>query len=235
MLIRTLSLLTLICLQPPVSAETESKSPAQDHVGLISSVTHFLEQHANSFPGEAIIKVNPPNPQLRLGYCQTMTPFLPPSSKLWGRMNVGIRCQKGANWQIYLQAELTIKSDYVLTKQALPAGHILTADDLQVVHAELPQFSSGILLKSEQIIGKTLNLPIAQGSPLKQENLKSVTLVSQGQSVKIVSKGPGFQISSEGISLNHAGAGQLVRVKVASGQVIQGFASDQGVIELTSR
>ncbi len=216
-----------------ISSQAFARNEAvQSHVELQKTAYSFLQQHATSLAGEALIKVSPPNPQLRLAECKSIYAFLPSSSKLWGRMNIGLRCKSGASWQVYLQAELTIKSDYVVSKFALPFGHTISPEDLQSIHAELPQYSPGILLKSEQLVGKILNAPIAAGVAIRQENVKAPVVVAQGQNVKIYSKGNGFQISSEGISLNQASEGQLVRVKVASGQVIQGYASVDGIVEI---
>ncbi len=225
-------LVMIVGLLKPALALEPVNQTQQDPQSLAKLAHDFLQQHAKTMSGEAEITVSPPNPQLRLASCITAQAFLPVGSKLWGRMNIGIRCQQGASWQVYLQAELKIKTSHVVSKQALPAGHQVQAEDLQLVTTELPQFSSGLLLKSEQILGKTLSMPIAAGAMFRQETLKAPTIISQGQSVKIVSKGDGFQISTEGLALNQASAGQLVRAKVASGQVVQGFAVEQGYIEL---
>lgn len=226
-----LLLMGLTTISPGNAAETLVPSQ-QDHQSLITLAREFLTQHAQSMSAEAEIRVSPPNQQLRLPYCAAPQAFLPATTKLWGHMNVGIRCQQGATWQVYLQADLKIKSRYVVSKQALPAGRLLQAEDLQWVDGELPAFSSGVLLKSEQVIGKTLTMPIASGVLFRQDILKSPTLIAQGQSVKVVSKGQGFEISTEGIALNQASLGQLVRAKVGSGQVVQGYAAESGQIEI---
>ena len=62
--------------------------------------------------------------------------------------------------------------------------------------------------------------------------LKVTPVVQQGQTVKVTSVGKGFSVSAEGQAMAKANEGQLVQVKVASGQVITGVARNGGQIEV---
>jgi flagella basal body P-ring formation protein FlgA len=44
--------------------------------------------------------------------------------------------------------------------------------------------------------------------------------------------GKGFKVSAEGQSMSNATVGQLVKVKIASGQVLTGIARNDGLIEV---
>jgi flagella basal body P-ring formation protein FlgA len=70
------------------------------------------------------------------------------------------------------------------------------------------------------------------GTVLRQEMLKISPVVQQGQAVKLTSSGNGFSVSAEGQAMSKANEGQVVQVKVASGQIVTGIARSGGQIEV---
>ena len=62
--------------------------------------------------------------------------------------------------------------------------------------------------------------------------LKIAPVVQQGQAVMVTSKGTGFSVSAEGLAMAKANEGQVVQVKVASGQVVTGIARNGGQVEV---
>ena len=73
---------------------------------------------------------------------------------------------------------------------------------------------------------------MAAGAPLRQQWLRSVNVITAGQTVKLVLEGSGFRIDSEGRALGNAVAGQLLLVRVASGQTVSGKAQAGGWVEI---
>ena len=57
-------------------------------------------------------------------------------------------------------------------------------------------------------------------------------MVRQRDQVRVVTNGAGFSVSNEGKALNSAAAGQVVKVRLASGRVISGIARPDGVVEV---
>jgi flagella basal body P-ring formation protein FlgA len=57
-------------------------------------------------------------------------------------------------------------------------------------------------------------------------------LVQKGQSVRVSSGGKGFSISTDGQALNEASEGELVKVRVSNGSVLNGIAKESGVVEV---
>ena len=57
-------------------------------------------------------------------------------------------------------------------------------------------------------------------------------LVRQGQTVRVISRGDGFSIQSEGRALNNASDGQVVQVRMPSGQTISGVVHSDGNVEV---
>ncbi|MBC3932857.1 flagellar basal body P-ring formation chaperone FlgA [Undibacterium curvum] len=210
-------------------AETPS---SQSHAELKKVAVNFLQQTASNQPGEVKISVNEADSRLNLAACQDMAAFLPPGSKPWGKISVGIRCNAPKTWQIYLQAQVQVTSDYYVAAKSLQIGQVLNLDDLSKVRGEVSSLPAGIIMTPEQAIGKSLSMSLASGSLLRMDILKSPSVVQQGQTVRIVSQGPGFQVATEGQSLSNSADGQTARARTNSGQTVSGIARTGGIIEI---
>jgi flagella basal body P-ring formation protein FlgA len=97
---------------------------------------------------------------------------------------------------------------------------------------DLTQLPAGVFTDQTQAIGRTVNISMNAGTVLRQEMLKVALAVQQGQTVMVTSKGNGFSVSAEGQAMGKANEGQVVQVKVASGQVVTGIARNGGQVEV---
>jgi flagella basal body P-ring formation protein FlgA len=63
--------------------------------------------------------------------------------------------------------------------------------------------------------------------------LLTAFVIKQGQSVRVISTGAGFSVSAEGKAINNAGVGEVVRVRMESGQTVSGKARADGIVEIS--
>jgi len=78
-----------------------------------------------------------------------------------------------------------------------------------------------------------MSISLPAGTPLRNDALRSVQAVQQGQTVRLTSSGPGFTVTAEARALNNAAEGQVAQARTASGQVVSGVARAGGIIEVT--
>lgn len=168
----------------------------------------------------------------RLPECQTMEAFSPPGSSGIGKTVVGIRCLSPARWSVLIPAQIAVTGNYVVTARALIAGQAITGEDLSLRSGDVSQLPVGTLSDPRQAIGKTLRNSLNGGLPLRKEYLMASLLVRQGQTVRVISRGDGFSIQSEGRALNNASDGQVVQVRMPSGQTISGVVHSDGNVEV---
>jgi flagella basal body P-ring formation protein FlgA len=83
-------------------------------------------------------------------------------------------------------------------------------------------------------MGKVLKNSIGAGQALRENQIQAAFSIKQGQTVKVISKGPGFSVSAEGKAINNASPGQVVQVRMESGQVISATAKADGTIEISN-
>ena len=100
------------------------------------------------------------------------------------------------------------------------------------ISGDLTQLPPGIFTDVAQAQGRIVNISMGAGTVLRQEMLKASPVVQQGQTVMLTSSGKGFRVSAEGKAMTKANEGQVVQVKVTSGQVISGIARAGGQVEV---
>lgn len=184
-------------------------------------------------PASSRVRVSPPDPQLQLPACPKPEVLLPSGQQpLRGQLRIGVRCHKPQPWTVYLSATIQESRSYYLAKTALQAGHLLQAQDLTVEQTYAENLPPGAVTDEKQWLGRSLTAAVAAGAPLRQQWLRSVNVITAGQTVKLVLEGAGFRIDSEGRALGNAAVGQSVQVRVASGQTVSGKAQAGGWVEL---
>lgn len=225
------TLLTILCLLPALGfAQTDESR--QDQTRILHSVEQFLQTQTAGLPGQVKISVGKLDNRLNLAACNALEPFTPVGSRIWGKTTVGVRCTSPTNWTIYLQADVSVIGEYVMSAAPLAQGQPVSANQLSIASGDLTKLPNGIITDINQAIGKTVAMSIPAGTPLRMDALRVQAAIQQGQSVKLVSSGNGFEVSAEGRALSTANAGQSVQIRIANGQVISGIAKADGIVEV---
>ncbi len=220
-----------------VSAQNNDKvakaRPALQEIALIKDkVQSFLETQVIGLPGRTEINVRSIDPNIRLSACADIKAFLPSGSRAWGKTSVGVRCNGQARWTIYVQASVNVFGEYMVASGPLSRGTIVSEQDLSFVSGDLTKLPAGIFTDANQAIGRIVKMSVPAGSVLRQNVLKMAPVVQRGQTVVLTSAGNGFKVAAEGKALGDAVEGQVVQVKVSSGQVVAGIARAGGQIEV---
>jgi flagellar basal body P-ring formation protein FlgA len=226
-------LLTGLFSMQEALATSKNKFVKQDLSVLKHKIEAFLLEQSAGYSGDVKVRAGEIDPNLKLAACFQPEVFLPPGSRAWGKTSVGIQCNAPARWKIYAQANISIKAQYLVTSHPLSQGHTVTNQDLAFAEGDLTRLPAGVFTEASQIIGQTLRSPVMAGSVFRQNMLKQALAVQQGQTVLLTTVGVGFTINAEGKALKNASLGQVVPVKVQSGQVVSGIARADGKVEVS--
>lgn len=221
-------LLCALCLLSPLLASAQAGQSA-----LYRAVNDFLQSQTRGLPGKVSYRITPLDPRTQLAECEAFEPFFPAGSAPWGRTTVGVRCLGPSSWTIYIQAQVSVRANYLVAARPLAAGQIIGERDLIRRTGDLGTLPASVLFDAEQAVGKTIKIGIAAGQPLRSDQLIEPWAIQLGQNVKTVTRGAGFSVSSEGKALNNAAEGQVVQVKTPSGQIVSGIARAGGIVEIT--
>lgn len=231
-----ISLIMAFILVASISyAETSLPVPSigKQNLALVKSkITEFLETQAVGYPGNVVVRAGAIDPNIKLAQCPDPQVFLPTGSRAWGKTSVGVRCNAPSFWTIYVQATINVFAQYLVAAAPLAQGQVITSQDVIFERGDLTQLPAGVFTDQAQAIGRLVNISMNAGTVLRQEMLKQSPVVQQGQTVRLITVGKGFSVSAEGQAMNKANEGQVVQVKVSSGQVVTGIARMGGQVEV---
>lgn len=199
---------------------------------LTNTLDDFIRTQTQGLPGKVSYTITPLDPRTQLAACSAFEPFIPPGNRLWGRTTVGVRCLGPATWTVYIQVQVNVTGNYLISARAMPAGYVLGPSDIVSRSGDLSALPATIITDEIQAVGKTLKNGLGAGQPLRNDQLLAPWAVQQGQTVRTISNGPGFSVSSDGKALNNAVEGQIVQVRTSSGQTVSGIARAGGTVEI---
>lgn len=209
-------------------------APAQaaDSESIHRAIADFLSARGKSLPGPMTYNIGPIKTGGFANGCRSMEVRMDAGARPWGRTHVNVRCTDGATWSMYVPVTIHVAVEYLVTSRPLRVGQTIAEDDLAKRRGDLADLPTGILTDSTHVVGQTSGVSLPADRPLRAEMLRQPLVVKQGQGVKIISGGAGFRVSSEGRALSNGVAGQVVQVRLPSGQVISGIAQSDGTIEV---
>ena len=169
------------------------------------------------------ISVGSLDPRLRLAPCQRIEPYLPASTRLWGRTRIGLRCVEGASpWNVFLPITVKVYGSALVAAAMLPGGSVLGPADLAQAEVDLADDASSAVADRALAIGRTLVHSLKPGQSLRQADLKPRQWFSAGETVKVIAVGPGFSVIGEGQAMTHGIEGQTARVRTEVGRILTG-------------
>lgn len=210
-------------------------SQAQTHqdLGQLKTVAEqFLIKEGAGLPGEVKVELRPLDARMQLAPCPAPEAFLQPGARVWGNTTVGLRCSAPTAWKVYIQAKVSVIGEYVAAGVPLAQGQPIDQSQLVMLKGDLAALPNGVVTDMAQAVGRTSNISLPSGSPLRLDGLKSKPVVQSGQMVRVVSSGAGFKVSAEGRAIGTAGEGQVVQVRTPAGAVISGIAQAGGLVEV---
>ncbi len=134
-------------------------------------------------------------------------------------------------YKISGKLSLLINVPYLVN--SLPAGAIITANDIEMRPTPMRYAQNNSLTNIEEIIGKQLRRATRKGMMLRQNDISEPVLIRRSQLVTLYyRKGP-LTLTAKGQALNSAAKGELVSVlNLTSKNIVTGVAADDGAVEV---
>lgn len=165
------------------------------------------------------------DPRLELAPCARITPYLPNGARLWGRTHVGLRCDQGARWNVFVPVTVKVFASGWAATQALPAGTVLQAGHLQLEEVDLAAESGPLIRNPEAAVGRTLARALRPGQAVREADLKARQWFAAGDTVRVVTVGAGFAVTASGQALSPGIEGHSAKVRLDGGRVVSGRAT----------
>lgn len=225
------SLIALFLL-PALLVLVGTPAQAAEAEPIQHAIEDFLRVQTKGLPGQVQHSIGAINSSGLPDGCRHLDVTMDAGARPWGRTHVNVRCTDGATWRLYVPVQIDVVASYLVSARPLGRGQVLTEADIAPHQGNLSDLPADILTDAAQAIGQASSVSLPAGRPLRSSMLRQPLVIKQGQSVKVLSTGPGFQVATEGRALNNAATGQVVQVRLASGQVISGVARTDGTAEV---
>ncbi len=226
----TFAALAVLALTAHATAATSAASAEEE--ALRKAITSYLEQQAGALPGPARHEIGTIKTGNLAAGCRRMAVSTPSGARPWGRTHVQVRCSEGANWSLFVPVDIHVEADYVVSARPLRAGQVVTDADLTTRRGDLAELPPTVLTDPRQALGQIANAALPADRPLRSDGLRKPVVIRQGQSARVTSGGSSFQVSSEGKAMGNAVAGQVVQMRMASGQIVSGVAQADGSVRV---
>lgn len=224
-----LALLMMLATMGALTA-TPARSATPLSGSARAAIEKFLADQTAGLPGKVGITIDTPMSGA-LPPCEALEPFLPGSTRLWGRVSIGVRCNTNQPWTRYVPAYIAVMGSYYVAARPINAGQALTFADAAVREGDLTTLPGSVVVNPDQLNGMIASNRIASGAPLRRELLRGAALVQQGQNIKVVTQGAGFVASAEGRAMTDAAVGAIVQVKIQGGPLLSGVVRPDGTVE----
>lgn len=194
---------------------------------LSAQVNKFFQQH---YPDkESQVHVVIKTPQNQWPQCDMPEITQPTNSRPWGNISLSVRCD---GIRRFIQAQVQVSGQYAVAARQLAAGAKITPQDIEMKKGRLDTLPPGALLEPNFTQGAVSLRPINAGQPLTRNMLRHLWVVKAGQDVQVLAQGEGFNVNSNGKAMNNAAIQDNVRVRMASGQIVNGTVADDGSVRI---
>ncbi|RLM27202.1 flagella basal body P-ring formation protein FlgA [Brenneria alni] len=194
---------------------------------LSSQIETFIRQQI-TIPVEHIdVKIK--TPASSLSNCSAPLFALPSRNKIWGNLSIRVTC--GSD-KYFVQASVQVTGDYLVATRPIPAKHEISMDDIKWQRGRIDTFPTMPVTALDQVLGSVSQRMIGTGQPLQAKMFRQPWAVKSGQTVQVIASGAGFSISSEGKVMNNAVLNDKVRVRMNSGQIVNGSVEADGTVKV---
>jgi flagella basal body P-ring formation protein FlgA len=151
-----------------------------------------------------------------------------------GSGTVAVSCSAPTPWRLFVPVRTTNPVAALVAARPLKPGDVLTVADLALEQRPSSALPYDYLGDVAQAVGLTVRRTQAAGAVLAQGALEHPQVVERGALVTVVSTSGTVTVKSGGVALEPGRLGQRVRVRSASGRVIEGTAEGPGQVRVGS-
>jgi flagella basal body P-ring formation protein FlgA len=204
---------------------------------ITKAAEDFLEHRISQTDRQITPRAGQLDPRLTLARCdQPLEGFLGAGTEIGSRTIVGVRCSGSSPWKVYVPVDLVEMRPVLVARQALPRGHLLTANDLVLEDRDVSRINAGFVTIPGDVVGHRLKRQLVSGSVLSPLMLETQLVVKRGQSVTLVVQNDALNIRMAGTALMDGAIDQRIRVEnTVSRRVVEGFVRSPEYVEVLVR
>jgi flagella basal body P-ring formation protein FlgA len=151
-----------------------------------------------------------------------------------GSGTVAVSCSEPTPWRLFVPVRARDDAVVLVLARNMQPGEVLTASDFASARRSSASLPYDYVTEGTDVVGLTLRRTQAAGSVLTTAALQAPEVVRRGELVTLTAGDGPISVKSEGVALEAARLKQRLKVKTASGRVIEGTAEAPGQVRVGS-
>jgi len=151
-----------------------------------------------------------------------------------GRGTVVVSCAKPTPWRLYVPVRAANDAAVLVLARNVQPGEVLKAADFGVERRSSSSLPYDYLAEAAQAVGFAMRRSQTAGSVLTAAALVAPEVVQRGELVTLIAGDGPVSVKSEGVALEPGRLNQRIKVRSASGRVIEGTAEGPGQVRVGS-
>ena len=208
--------------------------PAQSHDSIREAARQHALAQADNLAGRPEVTVGSLDSRLKLAQCErALETYDSPNGLNGGRGVVGVRCEGGKPWKIYVPVHLALLDTVVVSTRPLVRGQAVQADDVTLSEVDTSTLHKAYFTRVDDVVGLRSKRAVGGGTTLHAGLLERARLVKRGSQVQILAVTGGLQVRMRGKALADGTRGDRIKVKnLSSGREVTGTVTGSGLIEV---
>jgi flagella basal body P-ring formation protein FlgA len=149
-----------------------------------------------------------------------------------GRGTVAVSCSDPTPWRLFVPVRASNDAVVLVLARNMQPGEVLTETDVETARRSSASLPYDYLTEGTEIVGLALRRTQAAGSVLTTAALQAPEVVRRGELVTLTAGDGPIAVKSEGIAMEAARLRQRIKVRSASGRVIEGTAEGPGQVRV---
>jgi flagella basal body P-ring formation protein FlgA len=151
---------------------------------------------------------------------------------LRGQGTIAVSCAGPNPWRLFVPVRTTQQVPVLVLARNVQAGEVLTASDVAIERRAAVSLPHDHLTDAEQAVGFTLRRTQTLGAVLGAGAIERPEIVARGALVTVIAGAGPVTVKSDGVALESARLGQRLRIRSASGRIIEGTAEGPGQVRV---
>ncbi len=149
-----------------------------------------------------------------------------------GSGTVAVSCKGPEPWRLFVPVRATEQLPVVVLRRGVQPGEVLAADDLEVRQQAAAALPFDYLGKTDLAVGQTVRRSQPAGAVLLASALEQPQGVERGALVTLIATSGTVEVKAEGVALEPGRLKERVRVRSASGRVVEGVVEAPGQVRV---
>jgi flagella basal body P-ring formation protein FlgA len=172
--------------------------------------------------------------RLKLSRCATALQAKVERAITRGHGTVAVSCSEPTPWRLFVPVRAVNDVAVLVLARSVQPGEVLAAEDVVVAQRSSASLPYDYLTERVQAVGLAMRRTQPAGAVVTAAALEAPEVVRRGELVTLTSGSGPINVKSEGVALEPARLHQRIKVRSASGRVIEGTAEGPGQVRVGS-